>query len=63
MSDDYMAARITIARVIGEDGRVSIVQHITPVDFSATELLGMLEMAKEQIFCEMQRRRRARDDE
>ena len=57
MSEEYTAAKIVISRVIGDDGRVSIVQAITPRDFSATELLGMLEMAKEQIYTEMRRRR------
>jgi hypothetical protein len=59
---EYTAAKITIARVIGEDGRVAIVQHITPRDFSATELLGMLDMAREQIYTEMRRRRGHRDE-
>jgi hypothetical protein len=59
---EYTAAKITISRVIGEDGRVAILQHITPRDFSATELLGMLAMAQEQIFTEMRRRRGHRDE-
>jgi len=67
MSDEppaqYTAASIHIARVIGEDGRVAIVQHITPRDFSATELLGMLDMAREQIYTEMRRRRGGYRDE
>jgi hypothetical protein len=62
MSDDenapeFVTSKITISRVIAEDGRVAIVQHITPKDFSATELLGMLDMAREQIYTEMRRRR------
>jgi hypothetical protein len=54
---EYVTSKITISRVIGEDGRVAIVQHIVPKDFSATELLGMLDMAREQIYTEMRRRR------
>jgi len=53
---DFVTAKITISRVIDENGHFSIVQAITPKDFSPTELLGMLEMAKGQIHREIARR-------
>lgn len=61
--EEYTTSKITISRVIDADGRVAIVQAIHPKDFSATELLGMLDMAREQIYTEMRRRRGGYRDE
>jgi hypothetical protein len=53
---DFITAKITITRVIDENGHFSVVQAISPKGVSPTELLGMLEMAKGQIHREIARR-------
>lgn len=57
MSDPLPTAQITITRLIGDDGRMSVLVAHTPRDSSVTELLGMLEVAKSQIFHDIEVRR------
>ena len=53
MTDKSMTTiEITISRVITDEGRLAI-RLRTPEDFSAVEVLGMLEAAKVQIYRDM----------
>lgn len=57
MSDDYIpTSQITITSVIDGDGQLTV-RVLTPPRFSAVELLGMLEIAKSQIFHDLEARR------
>lgn len=55
-SDPINLCAITISRVIDEDGRMAV-HFKMPDKFSALEMLGMLEMAKSQIFHDLEERR------
>jgi hypothetical protein len=57
MSEPMETARITIVRVIDEDGEMAV-RVIREKQFSATELLGMLAIAQQQIYQDIDDRRR-----
>lgn len=52
MSDAVITIQITISRVITDEGQMAIRLRI-PEDFSAVEVLGMLEASKLQIYRDM----------
>ena len=49
---EHTAAEITITRIITEEGRMAVKVR-TPNSYNSVELLGMLEVARLQIYQEM----------
>lgn len=63
-SEDITTVQIRICRVIDKDGRMAVYTSLPP-DLNATECLGMLDMARHEIYRVIDRWRndqRWRDD-
>lgn len=47
--EDITTAQIRICRVIDKNGRLAVCTHL-PKDLNATEVLGMLDMARHEVY-------------
>lgn len=64
-NEDITTVQIRICRVIDKDGRMAVYTSL-PKDFNATEVLGMLDMARNEVYRVIDRWRhdqRWRDDD
>ena len=61
-NDDITTVQIRICRVIDRDGRLSVHTFLPP-QLNATECLGMLDMARHEVYRVIDRWRQRNDDE